>query len=67
MKLSILSGFALHQLRSIFYGRKGNLLPEGAPAPEFTLQDESGTLHTLSQYRGKKVVLFWYLRANTPG
>ena len=31
----------------------------GAPAPDFTLKDQSGTEHKLSQYRGKVVVLEW--------
>src|SRR5690606_25007859 len=31
----------------------------GQPAPEFELQDETGKKHTLSQYRGKVVVLEW--------
>ncbi len=32
----------------------------GQPAPEFTLTDLDGTAHTLSQYRGKTVVLEWF-------
>ncbi len=31
----------------------------GQPAPDFNLQDETGTKHALSQYRGKVVVLEW--------
>jgi peroxiredoxin len=31
----------------------------GQPAPDFTLKDESGGQHALSQYRGKVVVLEW--------
>jgi len=31
----------------------------GAPAPDFTLTDENGKTHTLSQYKGKTVVLEW--------
>lgn len=31
----------------------------GQPAPEFTLVDEAGNTHTLSQYRGRIVVLEW--------
>lgn len=31
----------------------------GAPAPDFTLKDEAGKAHELSQYRGKVVVLEW--------
>src|SRR5690554_2754635 len=32
----------------------------GQPAPDFTLVDETGTSHTLSQYKGKTVVLEWF-------
>ncbi len=31
----------------------------GKPAPEFTLKDQSGKAHTLSNYKGKTVVLEW--------
>lgn len=32
----------------------------GEPAPDFTLVDEAGNSHTLSQYKGKTVVLEWF-------
>ncbi len=32
----------------------------GQPAPEFTLKDSSGTEHSLSDFKGKTVVLEWY-------
>jgi thioredoxin-dependent peroxiredoxin len=37
------------------------------PAPEFTLADENGTLHSLKDYRGKAVVLYFYPKDDTPG
>ena len=37
------------------------------PAPEFSLPDENGTVHTLSQYRGQPVVLYFYPKDDTPG
>ena len=40
---------------------------EGKSAPEFTLQDQEGREHSLSDYRGQKVVLYFYPRDNTPG
>ena len=43
------------------------LLPEGSPAPDFTLPDEDGRLHRLSDYRGQVVVLYFYPKDNTPG
>jgi peroxiredoxin Q/BCP len=39
----------------------------GKPAPAFTLPDETGKLHSLSDYRGKTVVLYFYPADDTPG
>ncbi len=36
-------------------------------APDFSLQDENGTLHRLSEHRGKPVVLYFYPKDDTPG
>lgn len=58
--------FGLHQVRQIFNPR-GSLLPEGAPAPDFTAKDESGNIQPLARYRGRKVVLWFFPRADTPG
>lgn len=43
------------------------MLEVGTKAPGFTLPDQNGTLHTLEQYRGKKVILYFYPKDNTPG
>lgn len=43
------------------------MLEVGTKAPEFTLPDQNGTLHTLSEYRGKKVILYFYPKDSTPG
>ena len=37
------------------------------PAPSFSLPDENGTMHSLTDYRGKWVVLYFYPKDNTPG
>ncbi len=42
-------------------------LTVGAPAPAFSLAGSDGTTHTLAQYRGRPVVLFFYPKDNTPG
>jgi peroxiredoxin Q/BCP len=42
-------------------------LTEGQPAPEFTLPDAAGTPVSLSDYRGKHLVVFFYPAAMTPG
>ena len=39
----------------------------GDPAPDFTLPDQDGKETTLSSLNGKKVVLFFYPKADTPG
>jgi peroxiredoxin Q/BCP len=36
-------------------------------APDFSLPDQDGIIHTLSQYRGKKVLLYFYPKDSTPG
>lgn len=43
------------------------LIDPGQPAPDFALPDQHGTVHTLSQYRGRPVVLYFYPKDNTPG
>ena len=42
-------------------------LKVGDPAPKFTLPDENGNPVSLADFRGKRVVLFFYPRDNTPG
>jgi peroxiredoxin Q/BCP len=39
----------------------------GNPAPDFTLEDQSGETHVLNDYRGKKVLLYFYPKDDTPG
>lgn len=43
------------------------MLEVGTKAPAFSLADQNGTIHTLEQYRGKKVILYFYPKDNTPG
>jgi peroxiredoxin Q/BCP len=38
------------------------LVEEGAPAPDFTLESDTGEQVTLSQFRGRPVVLYFYPR-----
>ena len=42
-------------------------LEPGTPAPAFTLADASGKEHSLSDYAGSKVILYFYPKASTPG
>ena len=39
----------------------------GMPAPAFHLQDQTGAWHSLSEYRGKWLVLYFYPKDDTPG
>lgn len=39
----------------------------GDKAPNFSAKDQSGNVHQLNDYFGKKLVLFFYPKANTPG
>ncbi|UYW01118.1 thioredoxin-dependent thiol peroxidase [Flavobacterium agricola] len=39
----------------------------GDQAPDFNVPDENGTIHNLNQYKGKKLVLYFYPKASTPG
>lgn len=39
----------------------------GQKAPEFELPDQNGKLHKLSDYKGKKVLIYFYPKDNTPG
>lgn len=43
------------------------MLQTGNIAPEFTLTDKDGKTVSLSDFRGKKVVLYFYPKDNTPG
>ena len=43
------------------------MLETGTPAPDFTLPDQNGELHTLSDYRGQKVILYFYPKDMTAG
>ncbi len=42
-------------------------LKEGDPAPDFTLADQNGEQHTLSNYQGQKVLVYFYPKDDTPG
>ena len=43
------------------------MLEIGTVAPDFTLPDQNGTTHSLSDYREKKVILYFYPKDNTAG
>ena len=43
------------------------MLEVGTKAPDFTLPDQNGSMHSLSEYRGKKVILYFSPKDNTAG
>ncbi len=43
------------------------MLEIGTKAPDFILSDQNGTEHSLKDFQGKKIVLYFYPKDNTPG
>lgn len=43
------------------------MLTEGTKAPEFTLPDQNGKEHSLKDYKGQRVILYFYPKDNTSG
>ncbi|MDD6024355.1 MAG: peroxiredoxin [Oscillospiraceae bacterium] len=43
------------------------MLEIGTKAPDFALPDQNGTVHTLEEYRGRKLLLYFYPKDNTSG
>ncbi len=44
-----------------------SLIEEGKKAPAFSLPDQDGKIHSLKDYAGKPVVLYFYPKDDTPG
>ena len=68
-KTIISSAISLSLASVIFFTdafSKSNLA-EGDIAPNFNLQDQYGEWHTLEDYKGQYVVLFFYPKDGTPG
>ncbi len=43
------------------------IMKPGIQAPDFSLYDQDGKQHSLSDYRGKKVLIYFYPKDDTPG
>jgi thioredoxin-dependent peroxiredoxin len=53
-------------LRRVFRGRP-KMLQAGSIAPDFRVKDHTGTERSLADFAGKRVVLWFYPKADTPG
>jgi thioredoxin-dependent peroxiredoxin len=42
-------------------------ISSGIPAPEFSLPDENGSIRSLTEFRGRPVILYFYPKDDTPG
>lgn len=54
----------------LFFGShiaRAEPLKAGQPAPDFRLPDQNGKIHTLQDFRGKWLVLYFYVKDDTPG
>tara|TARA_B100001250_G_C19219485_1_gene537207 strand:+ start:38 stop:169 length:132 start_codon:yes stop_codon:yes gene_type:complete len=43
------------------------MLNKGVEAPDFSLEDQNGKLVSLKDFKGQKVLLWFYPKASTPG
>lgn len=57
----------LPRIIPVKYKRSRIMLKEGTIAPEFSLPDQNGTRRSLSDYRGHKVILYFYPKDMTSG
>ena len=51
----------------VYVLKENAMLEIGTKAPEIHLPDQNGKMHTLNDYKGKKVILYFYPKDNTPG
>jgi len=66
----ILLNIMLHGIFNALLGYANNgqdILKIGDLAPNFLLTDQEGKLHRLSDYRGQRVIIYYFPKADTPG
>jgi thioredoxin-dependent peroxiredoxin len=51
----------------LLYSEHMSMPTTGQQAPDFTLPDQDGVTHSLSSYKGKWTLLYFYPKDNTPG
>jgi peroxiredoxin Q/BCP len=62
------SGLLATAVFSLVFASAAAAAPEvGSAAPEFRLQDQDGKWHTLADFRGRWVALYFYPKDDTPG
>ena len=66
-KLFIFLAFVQSAICMTAYSQGAVNIKSGDPAPVFTGKDQDGNTVSLSQYKGKKVVLYFYPKDDTPG
>jgi peroxiredoxin Q/BCP len=58
---------SLRGILQLVFGKGGHMLDPGQTAPDFDVTDHEGRRVRLKDLRGKKVVLWFYPKASTPG
>jgi thioredoxin-dependent peroxiredoxin len=51
----------------MFFKKKATLLEVGSKAPDFSVPDHLGRTVRLADWQGKRVLVYWYPKADTPG
>jgi len=50
-----------------FFSNDSIVLSVGDHAPSFTLSDQDGKTHSLIDYKGKRIIIYFFPMAETPG
>jgi peroxiredoxin Q/BCP len=68
MKWILLLGLASSLIFLVINAARAGELPKvGQPAPDFSLPDQHGVVHSLKEYSGKWLILYFYPKDDTPG
>tara|TARA_B100000965_G_scaffold256170_1_gene215835 strand:+ start:637 stop:843 length:207 start_codon:yes stop_codon:yes gene_type:complete len=54
-------------LSSYFFSKDNEVLYVGDNAPSFSLIDQDGNIHNLTDYKNKRLVVYFFPMADTPG
>tara|TARA_B100001540_G_C15274725_1_gene403108 strand:- start:62 stop:271 length:210 start_codon:yes stop_codon:yes gene_type:complete len=69
MKIALLLVFIGFMITTVILNANNQMieLKVGDSAPEFSLYDQDNKLHKLSDYKGQKLVVYYFPKADTPG